>query len=59
LPKERYGNSLSGCGSNTQPSNWEADGAMLKNRYATESVATVTWVVVAAIVATSTPVALR
>ena len=25
LPKERYGNSLSGCGSNTQPSNWEAD----------------------------------
>jgi len=23
LPKERYGNSLSG--SNTQPSNWEAD----------------------------------
>ena len=25
LPKERYGNSLSGCGSNTQASNWEAD----------------------------------
>jgi len=25
LPKERYGESLSGCGSNTQPSNWEAD----------------------------------
>ena len=25
LPKERYGNSLSGCGSTTQPSNWEAD----------------------------------
>jgi len=25
LPKERYGNSLSGCGSSTQPSNWEAD----------------------------------
>jgi len=25
LPKERYGNSLSGCGSNDQPSNWEAD----------------------------------
>jgi len=25
LPKERYGNSLSGCGSNTQPSNWEVD----------------------------------
>jgi len=24
-PKERYGNSLSGCGSNTQPSDWEAD----------------------------------
>jgi len=24
LPKERYGDSLSGCGSNTQPSNWEA-----------------------------------
>jgi len=22
LPKERYGNSLSGCGSNTQPSSW-------------------------------------
>ena len=25
LLKKRYGNSLSGCGSNTQPSNWEAD----------------------------------
>jgi len=25
LPKERYGNSLNGRGSNTQPSNWEAD----------------------------------
>ena len=25
LSKERYGNLLSGCGSNTQPSNWEAD----------------------------------
>jgi len=25
LPKEHYGNSLSGCGLNTQPSNWEAD----------------------------------
>ena len=25
LPKEHYSNSLSGCGSNTQPSNWEAD----------------------------------
>jgi len=25
LPKERYGNSLSGRGSNTQPFNWEAD----------------------------------
>ena len=24
LPKECYSNSLSGCGSNTQPSNWEA-----------------------------------
>ena len=25
LPEERYVNSLSGCGSSTQPSNWEAD----------------------------------
>jgi len=25
LPKRRHGNLLSGCGSNTQPSNWEAD----------------------------------
>jgi len=25
LPKEGYGNSLIGCGSNTQPSTWEAD----------------------------------
>jgi len=25
FPKERYGNSLSGCRSNTQPSNWEPD----------------------------------
>jgi len=25
LPNERYGNSLSGSGPNTQPSNWEAD----------------------------------
>ena len=25
LPKERYGDSLSGRGSNTQPSDWEAD----------------------------------
>jgi len=25
LPKERYGNSLSGRGSNTQASNWEVD----------------------------------
>ena len=25
LPKESYGNSLSGCASNTQPSNWKAD----------------------------------
>jgi len=25
LPKERYGNSHSGCGSNTQPSIWESD----------------------------------
>jgi len=24
-PKERYSNSCSGCGSNTQPSNWEVD----------------------------------
>jgi len=29
LTKERYGNSLSGCGSNTQPSNWEADTFLL------------------------------
>jgi len=25
LPKESYGDSLSGCGLNTQPSNWEVD----------------------------------
>jgi len=25
LPKERYGDTLSGRGSNIQPSNWEAD----------------------------------
>jgi len=25
LPKEHYGGSVNGCGSNTQPSNWEAD----------------------------------
>jgi len=25
FPKVSYGNSLSGCGSNIQPSNWEAD----------------------------------
>jgi len=25
LPKERYSNSLNGCGSHTQPSNWEVD----------------------------------
>jgi len=25
LPKERYGHSSSGCGSNGQPSDWEAD----------------------------------
>jgi len=25
LPKERYGDSLSGRGSNTQPSDWEAN----------------------------------
>jgi len=29
LPKERYGNSLSGRGSNSQPSNWEADTLLL------------------------------
>ena len=31
LPEERYGNSLSVCGSNTQPSNWEADILPLSN----------------------------
>jgi len=28
LPKERYGKSLSGRGSNTQPSNWQADTSL-------------------------------
>jgi len=33
LPKERFGDSLSGRGSNVQPSNWEADILPLINRY--------------------------
>jgi len=33
LPKEHYGNSLSGRGSKTQPSNWEADTLPLSYMY--------------------------